>query len=318
MIITITEGEDYSSEAIDIYKKIGTVHVFNKTMPIDWSLVHQSDVLVIRLQYKLDEQMLQKCNHLKYIITPTTGLNHIDLNKAISRGINVLSLKGETTFLNQIPSTAEHTWALLMACQRKLIAAVTHTKNGHWDRDQFKGYNLKGKIIGIIGLGRVGKQVARFATCFEMNVIYFDPYLKEEVKEGTRYEDMNALFSLADIITIHVPLGKSTEKLIQSEQLMLMKSNAIIINTSRGEIWDEEAVAAALIRQKIAGVATDVLANEFEQDAIKTNVLIQLQKQGYPVLITPHIAGATYDSMQQTEVFMAQKFKQHLKQNVRN
>lgn len=312
MLIIITEGQDYNPEAINIYKQIGDVQILNNQEPINWSLVHQSDALVIRLQHKIDEHILSACKNLKYIITPTTGLNHIDINTAKKNGVTILSLRGETSFLNQIPSTAEHTWALIMACQRKLLAAIEHTKQGNWNRDLFKGYNLKGKTIGIIGLGRVGKQIAQYANCFGMSVIYFDPNVKIGTNLGIAYHDMNTLFRDADVITIHVPLEQQTERLIQAEQIKQMKSHAVIINTSRGEIWDEDAVAEALIQRNIAGAATDVLTNEFEQKSIQENILIRLQQKGYPILITPHIAGATYDSMHQTELFMAQKFEQCL------
>jgi D-3-phosphoglycerate dehydrogenase len=308
MIISITEGTDYNPQAIDLYSQMGVLHIFDIYNPIDWNIIHQSEVLIIRLKLKIDEIFLNKCNKLKYIITPTTGLDHIDLTAANKKHITVLSLKGETAFLNQIPSTAEHTWALIMALQRKLIPATEHTKTGKWNRDLFKGFNLKGKTIGIIGLGRVGKQVATYAKCFGMKVIYFDPFEKSKPKYGLKYNNVNDIFCDADVITIHVPLQEQTKELVGATQIQLMKKSATIINTSRGEIWNENAIAGALRNKAIAGVATDVLSDEFNVADIKDNILMQLQRDGYPIIITPHIAGATYDSMHQTELFMANKF----------
>ena len=308
MIITITETLDYSPEAIQFYKKLGDVIKLNSIDEINNPSVQTTNVLVIRLGIKIDEAVLNKFPRLKYIITPTTGINHIDLELARERNIEVLSLKGETAFLNSIPSTAEHTWALIMATQRKLIPAIKHTSNFEWNRDVFKGNNLSGKTIGIVGMGRVGKQLSNFANAFGMNVIYYDPFVIELPEFGLKYENLNNIFMDSDIISIHIPLEKETEKIIDASLIQLMKKSASIINTSRGEIWDEIAVANALINNQIGYVASDVLVNEFDIDKIKQNPLLLLQQKGYPIIITPHIAGATYESMHATELFMAQKF----------
>lgn len=315
MIITITETLDYNPEAIQLYRKLGDVIQLNSIDEINNPSVKTTNVLVVRLGLKIDEAVLNQFPDLKYIITPTTGLNHIDLEIAQNKNITILSLKGETDFLNTIPSTAEHTWALIMATQRKLIPAVKHTTNYGWNRDLFKGYNLRHKTIGIVGLGRVGKQVATFAQAFGMQVIYFDPYEVAWPQLGTKEEEIKHLFSSADIISIHIPLEKETLHFIDASLIGLMKKSAVIVNTSRGEVWDELAIAAALKNNKISAVATDVLGNEFDETAIKQNPLMQLQKAGYNIIITPHIAGATFDSMHATELFMATKFYNHIAEN---
>lgn len=315
MIITITETLDYNPEAIQLYQKLGDVIQLNSIDEINNPSVQTTNVLVVRLGLKIDESILNKFPDLKYIITPTTGLNHIDLEIAQNKNITILSLKGETDFLNSIPSTAEHTWALIMATQRKLIPAVKHTTDYGWNRDLFKGYNLRHKTIGIVGLGRVGKQVARFAQAFDMQVIYFDPFEAELPNLGIKTEDIRQLFSKADIITIHIPLEKETHGFIDDALIKLMKKNSSIINTSRGEVWDEFAIAKALENNNIGAVATDVLSDEFDETAIKQNPLMQLQQAGYNIIITPHIAGATFDSMHATELFMATKFYNHIADN---
>jgi len=318
MIITITETLDYNPEAIQLYKKLGDVIQLNLIDEINNTSVQTTNVLVVRLGLKIDDTVLNKFPHLKFIITPTTGLNHIDIELAQNKNITVLSLKGETAFLNSIPSTAEHTWALIMATQRKLIPAVKHTSNFEWNREVFKGNNLRGKTIGILGLGRVGKQVATFANAFGMNVIYYDPFVIELPEFGLKYENIKNIFMDSDILSIHIPLQKETEKLIDDSLIQLMRKNASIINTSRGEIWDEFAIANALLKDQIGYVATDVLANEFDINNIKQNPLLLLQKKGFPIIVTPHIAGATYESMHATELFMAQKFANKINHHVRN
>jgi D-3-phosphoglycerate dehydrogenase len=311
MKIIVTESQEYSHKAIEIYQSLGTVKLLEKLTLDNLNEITDADVLVVRLGIGLTAKILKQAPNLKHIITPTTGLNHIDLAYTQKNNITIHSLKGETAFLNQIPSTAEHTWALILATQRKLIPAVNHTSNMLWNRDLFKGYNLRGKKLGIIGLGRVGKQVAKFANCFDMEVIFYDPLINEFPIFTIQKDNCKAVFTEADIITIHIPLSIENENFIGKEFISLMKPNAIIVNTSRGEVWDEESIANALINKKISAVATDVLVDEFNMESIKKNKLIHLQQNGYPVIITPHIAGATYDSMQETELFIANKFKKN-------
>lgn len=316
MLITITEGADYNPEALTIYSQLGALKIIEDTLPLDWDLIKKTQVLVVRLKHRLDKSFLERCLNLKFIITPTTGLNHIDLEAAENKGITVLSLKGETEFLSQIPSTAEHTWTLFLSLYRRLVPAVNHTLKFGWNRDLFKGYNVRGKTLGILGLGRVGKQVAGFGKAFGMNVIYFDPYIIPENGLATEVKNIQDLFQQADVLSIHIPLQKETERIVDVTCISHMKPNAVLINTSRGEIWDEEAVAQALRNKAIAGVATDVLSDEFDAGKIQSNPLVNLQREGYPIIITPHLAGATFDSMHDTELFMAKKFNQLLKVSI--
>jgi len=314
MKIVITESQDYNPKAIEIYQNLGTVKLLDKLTFNNLYEITDANVLVVRLGIGLTTEILKEVHNLKHIVTPTTGLNHIDLDYTNKAKIVIHSLKGETEFLNQIPSTAEHTWALILATQRKLIPAVNHTKNMFWNRDLFKGFNLRGKKLGIIGLGRVGKQVAKFANCFDMEVVFYDPFIKDFPLFANQSDNCENVFKVADIISIHLPLNTENVKFIDSKFINLMKPNATIINTSRGEVWDEEAIANALINKKISAVATDVLVDEFNIESFKKNKLIHLQQNGYPIIITPHIAGATYDSMQETEFFIANKFINFLKE----
>lgn len=310
MRITITESSDYNPEAIRLYQQAGDLVLLDAGAQAGIEQLKGSDVLVIRLKIAFTEQILQQLPGLRCIVTPTTGLDHIDMDAAARRSVSVLSLKGETEFLDRIPSTAEHTWALILATQRRLVPAAIHTRDALWNRDLFKGYNLRGKTIGIIGMGRVGRQVAGFANCFGMNILYFDPFQENLPSYGIQVTDIEDLYRQSDIVTIHIPLTAATRKFASAAHIRLMKKNASIINTSRGEVWDEPAVAEAIRQGNISSAATDVLSDEFSDKAVRENELIRLQAQGYPILITPHIAGATYDSMHETELFMAQKFIQ--------
>jgi D-3-phosphoglycerate dehydrogenase len=148
-----------------------------------------------------------------------------------------------------------------------------------------------------------------------MSIHYYDPFLTSDKiigLIGTCESNIDHLFKYSDIISIHIPLNDTTKGIINGRLMNLMPKNSIIINTSRGEIWDENALAKSIKQNKIAGAATDVLSNEFDQTEINKNPLILLQSKGFPIIITPHIAGATFDSMHATELYMAQKFNNTL------
>ena len=312
MKILITESEDFSQNAVNELQnhfEVSMGNIISEEELID--TIGNFEVLFVRLRFKLSREILEKAPKLKYILTATTGLDHIDVDYFESIGGKIFSLKGATQFLESIPSTAEHTWALLLALLKKIPAAFDDVKRGNWNRDNFKGNNLKGKNIGILGLGRVGKQVANFAEAFQMNVGYYDTqFIATQFKSFT---SPNELFSWADIISIHIPYNSENENYVSSNMLMNCRENTIIINTSRGKIWDEIAVAKLLKEGEIKGIATDVLQNEFDKNDIINNPLVVLANKNFNIIITPHIAGASYESMEMTEIFIVNKFISTLK-----
>lgn len=305
--ILITESTDFSQNAIAQLQKHFEViaYDFNSEEEL-LANIAEVEVLFVRLQFKLTKEILEKATQLKYILTATTGLDHIDTDYFENRGGKVISLKGEVDFLGSIPSTAEHTWALLLALLKKIPSSFTDVKSGNWNRDDFKGNNLRDKKIGILGLGRVGKQVAHFAEAFGMTVGYFD--IVSQTNHYKSFSNPQELFAWADIVSIHIPYNPENENYVNQELLQHCQSNAVLINTSRGNVWDEKYLAQLLQENKIAGLATDVLQNEFDKENIAKNPLVQLAQKGNNIIITPHIAGATYESMAMTEDFIAAKF----------
>jgi D-3-phosphoglycerate dehydrogenase len=230
-----------------------------------------------------------------------------------SQGGQVISLKNEVDFLGTIPSTAEHTWALLLALLRKIPVAFDHVKQGEWNRNGFKGNNLRGKKIGILGLGRVGKQVAHFAEAFGMEVGFFDTVsIVSNYKQHATAAD---LFQWSDIISIHIPLTPENVGFV-NKTLFKNSNPMFIINTSRGAIWNENDMAALLKEGKLVGLATDVITDELVSANWTDNPLIALANQQYNVIVTPHIAGATFESMAMTEAFITQKFLQQHKNKI--
>lgn len=269
-----------------------------------------TDVLIVRLRNQIDGEVFDAAGpRLHTIVSATTGLDHIDLDETTRRGITVLCLKGETEFLRTITATAEHTWALLLALVRNLPAAAASAVDGDWDRDRFRGTELKGRRLGIVGLGRIGSMVARYGAAFQMTVAAYDPHLDEWPNEVTRVHDLTTLCAQSDVLSVHVPLDATTHGLIGAEQLDALPDGAVIVNTSRGAVLDEARLCDLLQKGRLGGLAADVINDERTSGPTR---LLDLARSRTDVLITPHIAGATHESMERTEIFMAEKLIRHL------
>ena len=306
------EPENYSREAYSILCQLGQV---DETPLSRQALLDQLplyDVLITRLGHQIDQEVLARGNKLKAVVSATTGLDHIDTDYAAQQNIAVLCLRGEVDFLRSIPATAEHTWGLLLALIRRLPWAFQSVKDGAWDRDAFRGRDLYGKRLGILGYGRIGTIVARYALAFGMEVLAYDPTPLEPNDAITFLPTMSALLRQSDILSIHVPLNESTIGLISSAEFAQLPQGALLINTSRGAIVDEDAMLASLISGHLGGAATDVLADERIQNKDQLSPLILYARENDNLLITPHIGGATADSMAMTEIFMARKLQRFL------
>lgn len=304
--IIIAEPEDFSEKAHKQLCQVGSVVKGPFTKKELTAVCQDAEVLILRLGHYIDAELLASST-LKYILTPTTGLNHIDLKEAEKKQIEIISLKGKTEFLQNIPSTAEHTWALLLALLRKIPAAHTDVMQGNWNRDAFKSRNLNALKLGILGYGRVGKQIAKYAEAFDMDYIFFDsnPTEKKHPKAVSNMED---LWAQSDVLSIHIPLNQKNEKFLNQQKINQLKPGVLLINTSRGEIVDEKALVEGLKSGKIGAVATDVLIDEWQPQKRKKNPLLVYAKKNKNVIITPHIAGATIDSMHLTEEFIVHEF----------
>lgn len=294
--ILVTIGDAFSAEGKEILEKLGTV-TYSGDLETH---LEGTTVLVTGLDHTIEKSVLDAAPNLKCIATPTTGLDHIDLQEAEARSIPVLSLRGETAFLDSITATGELACGLMIALARHIVPASASVLQGKWDRKAFQGTSLGGKTLGIIGYGRLGKQMARFGEGLGMNVLYSDP-----VADGAI--DQRELLEKADVVSLHVHLTEETEGMIGKEEFLQMKSRALLINTSRGKIVDEDALIDALEEGNIAGYATDVLAGELEFDGSAQSKLIDYAKSHENVLITPHIGGMTDRAREATDTFIASK-----------
>lgn len=234
----------------------------------DYLLAEVTDfhVLLIGLRNTIDARIIQRAERLMCIVSPTTGTNHIDVGAAQQKGIEILSLYGETQFLKGITATAELTWALLLSLVRKVSAAHVSVLEAKWQRDLFYGHELKGKTLGIVGYGRLGSMVAIYGRAFGMSVVAFDRHNGAGHTAEVSFLGLREVLERSDVVSIHLPLADDTRGLFSSERFEEMKPGSILINTARGEIVDEKALISALAGGKIAGAAVDVLAQETSLD----------------------------------------------------
>lgn len=274
-------------------------------------LIPAYDAIVTNLQQRIDREIIDAGPKLKVIATPSTGTDHIDLEQAKNRGIEVQSLKYDYDVLKTITSTAEHAFLLMMACLRKLPFAFAAVKEGKWTLAEWRGREVAGRVVGIMGYGRLGEIFSRFARAFEMKVIACDP-LKKISDPWVEQVKMNALLKRSEIITLHVHLTPKTRGMIGKKEFALMRNGVYLVNTSRGGLLDEKAFLRSLKSGRIACAGIDVLANELDEK-IANEPLVKYARTHKNLIITPHIGGCTYDAQEKSFRHAARKLIMILK-----
>jgi len=265
--------------------------------------VCEADVLVPRGTQPIPQEVILSNPNLLGIANYGVGYDNIDVATATKLGIAVTNTPGVLT-----ETTADLAWALLMATARKIPQASNFVLSGQWKgpggkvfmgQDIGPGGSNKPKTLGIIGFGRIGQAVMRRSRGFKMNVIAYDPLMKEEIekKRGVEYRELDDLLGKSDFVTLHCPLTKETHHLIGVRELELMKPTAILVNTSRGPVMDEKALVSALQKGRIAGAGLDV----YEEEPELSPGLSQLEN----VVLLPHIGSATQDTREQMAVTAA-------------
>lgn len=256
------------------------------------------DGIAIRSRTKMTADIIEAADNLKIIARAGVGVDNVDVEAATKKGIMVVNAPESTSI-----TVAEHTMGLMLSVARKIAIADKSTKEGKWEKKLFKGIELRGKTLGVIGMGRIGSQVVKRCKAFEMEAMAYDPYLPPEVaqKMGVKLTDLDDVLEHADVITIHVPLTPETNHLISTEQFEIMKDNAIIINCARGGIIDEEALYDALKNNKIGGAALDV----YEQEPPEDNKLMTLDN----IVCTPHIAASTKEAQKGAAIIIADEIE---------
>lgn len=315
--ILILESDGYAEPALAAYRRIGRVLFWQDlTRAQKKNALGTADILVVRLAHRIDDVWFSRMPSLKIIATPTTGLNHINLDAAKNRGIKIISLRG-ASLLPRIPSTAEETIGLMIALLRHIPWAFEDVKKGHWNRDLWRGRQLKGTTLGILGCGRLGTMVARYARAFGMKVIGYDPYVDAAAmkRRGIAKVSLEVLFRESDVVSIHAVLDEKTKDLVDVKHLRIMKPSSILINTARAEIIQQGALEDALEKKWIAGAALDVLRGEEGSGKyLKKSSLWRYAKTHDNLLIVPHLGGATAEAMQETEIWIAAEVARAIRQ----
>ena len=303
--ILVTESAGFSEPAAAVLRDAGTLVLGDLDRAGLLREVARADVLWVRLRHQIDREVMATGRDLRIIATPTTGLTHLDTDEASRRGIRVLSLRGETEFLQDVRATAEHAVGLMLALLRRVPAAATHAAHGGWSRDGFKGRELYGMTAGIVGYGRLGRIVARYLRAFDVQVIAADPFIEPSALEpGVALMPLDALLRQADLISVHASYTAANRGMFGAQEFAAMKRGAYFVNTARGELVDEAALLAALRTGQLAGAALDVLADE-RSSGMGENAIVQYARGRDDVIITPHIGGCTVESMEKTELHLA-------------
>lgn len=267
--------------------------------------IEEYDALLVRSQTKVTRDIINKASRLKIIGRAGVGVDNIDQSAATEHGIIVVNAPDGNT-----NSAAEHTVAMLMSLARKIPQAFLALKNGNWDRKTHVGVELKGKTLGVIGMGRIGAEVAARAKGQRMKVIAYDPFLTKERadKLGVDYGTVNDVVAASDFITVHTPLMKETKHMINREAFSRMKDGVRIINCARGGIIDEDALYEAIKSGKVAGAALDV----FEEEPATDHRLLELPE----VIATPHLGASTVEAQENVAIDVSHDVVRYLTEGI--
>ena len=270
------------------------------------SRIGEYDALLIRSATRVSADVIAAADNLKVIGRAGVGVDNVDLAAASRRGVIVMNTPGGNTI-----TTAEHTLSLLTSLARNIPQADDSLRRGRWDRKRYQGVELSGKVLGIIGLGRIGKEIAGRAQAMGMQVVAYDPLLslEEARKLGVELLSLEQLYPLADFITVHTPLTEETRHLIDRRSIAKMKQGVRIINCARGGIVHERALYEAIVEGRVAGAALDV----FEQEPpASDNPLLGLEQ----VICTPHLGASTAEAQEKVAVAVARQVADFLTRGV--
>ncbi len=270
------------------------------------SIIDNYDAMIVRSATKVTRRIIEAGSRLKVIGRAGTGVDNIDVEAATEKGIVVMNTPGANTV-----AAAEHAVAMLMALARKIPQANASMKQGKWEKKKFMGVEVRNKVLGIVGIGRIGSYVAKMAQGLNMEVIAYDPYISEEAATslGVRLVSLDELLETADFVSVHTPLTSETKYLLNKERLLKMKKGAYLVNCARGGIVKEDDLYEVLVSGHLAGAALDV----FEEEPVSPdNPLLKLDN----VICTPHIGASTREAQEVVAVAIAQQIIDYFKRGI--
>lgn len=303
LFVGAREGYDAASEILQGCAELRHVPADPQTLAAE---LRQADALLdASMKVRITDAMIAAAVRLRVISCATTGSDHIARGELAARGIVVHTLREHPEVLQNLTPAAELSWALLMACARRLPAAVAHVKSGGWVREEFPGIMLRGRTLGLVGCGRIGGWMARYAAAFGMEVMGYDPHLAS-FPQGIRPASLADVFRQADFISIHVHLTPETTGLVSAALLDTTRPGVVLINTSRGQVIDEDALLRGLMSGHIGAAGLDVLAREPD---IAADPLVSYAREHDNLLITPHCGGFSPDAVRLVCAHAARKIK---------
>ena len=298
-LMKVIVADKISERGVELLRKSGLNTVLTSKETIAAELA-DADALIVRSATRVTKDLLEKAPKLRAVGRAGVGVDNIDLPEATKRGVLVMSTPGGNAV-----SVAEHTFALMLALARQVPKVDAGLREGRWEKSS-SGTELRGKTLGLIGLGRIGGEVARRAEAFDMKIIAYDPYISEAAAKELQVElvNLDRLLAESDFISLHTALSPATQNMINAKSIEKMKKSARIVNAARGELIDEAALAEALKKGRLAGAALDV----FVEEPPKNSPLI-----GLPNLIgTPHIAGSTAEAQEEVGTQVAVQIRDYL------
>jgi len=296
-------ADKISERGVELLKKAGFNTVVTTKENIAAELA-DADALIVRSATRVTPELLDKAPKLRAVGRAGVGVDNIDLAEATKRGVLVMSTPGGNAV-----SVAEHTFALMLALARQVPKVDAALREGRWEKSS-SGTELRGKTLGLLGLGRIGGEVARRAEAFDMHVIAYDPYISEAAAKELQVAlvPMDRLLAESDFISLHSALSPATQNVINAISIAKMKKTARIVNAARGELIDEAALADALKSGRLAGAALDV----FVEEPPKNSPLIGLPN----VICTPHIAGSTAEAQEEVGTQVAVQIRDYLSEGI--
>ena len=260
--------------------------------------IDRFDIIIPHLFIYLNEKYICKAERLKLVATPSTGTDHIEIDALTRKGIALISLNDDRSFIDQITSTAEMTWLLILSCCRKIRLLQERVyRDRSWDNVDIRGYQLFGKTIGVIGYGRLGKMVASYAHSFKMRVMAFDTDSSVFKDDSVALSvDLNTLITESDVISLHAKLNNSSKYIIDKATISKMKRGVILVNTARGELINPVDAVEGMRSGIIDAIGIDVCNNEYQSTKLPKDPILIESMHDKRIIVTPHVGGATHDA----------------------
>ncbi|KAA3661508.1 MAG: hypothetical protein DWQ10_04365 [Calditrichaeota bacterium] len=280
--------DNIADDAVNLLKEKGFDAISGETLPETQlaEAIGEYDAIAIRSATKITPAVLENPGKLKLVVRGGVGIDNIDVAAATAKNVAVANTPGANTI-----ATAELAFGLMLALSRNIATGYASLSSGEWNRKAFRGVELYGKTLGLLGFGRIGREFASRAQAFGMHVVAYDPYLPESVftESGVKQVALDVLWPAADFISLHLPATAETKNIINAETIAQMKDGVRLINAARGTLLDDVAVAAAIDSGKIAGVALDVYPTE-----PPASDFALLNKPG--VLHVPHLGASSFEA----------------------